>query len=422
MVEITQLENGIKVVIEKIPTVRSAAVGIWVKAGSVMENKKNNGVSHFLEHMIFKGTANRTAKKIAEDMSAIGGHINAFTAKECTCYYAQTLDANIDSALDVLSDMIQNSLFREEDIEKEKEVVLDEIDMYEDSPEDLVHDMFQQKVWNNHPLGYNILGGKDNIRNMTRDDLVTYYNNNYTTDNIVISVAGNVDVQQILVTLNKMFNQINKKIEVKNHIITEVDYKPSFVWKDKDIEQVHLCMGYEGIHYNSDKIYMLAIMNSILGGSMDSRLFQGIREEKGLAYSIYSAASNYEEGGLLNIYAATNPMHIEEVIKEVRVEISTLVNKGISEHELAKTKEQLKSNYIIGLESTSSRMSNNGKSIMLLNRIKTQDEIINKINEVSYEDIIQFTKDILDNGGLSISLVGNENNFDVEKVETLWKN
>ncbi|MFP4698481.1 MAG: M16 family metallopeptidase [Eubacteriales bacterium] len=418
MVKIDKLDNGVKIVMEQLPSVRSVAIGIWVKSGSIYEDEYNNGISHFIEHMLFKGTEKRAAKQIAEDMSAIGGHINAFTGKEYTCFYAQTLDEHIEIGIDILSDMLQNSLFSNEDIKKEKTVVLEEIDMVEDSPEEVALDSFHQNVWKGHSLGFSILGGKDNIKNLTREDLINYYKKYYTTDNIVISVAGHFEFNYIKELLNTYFRDINTKSSKGS--IEDPKYHRSFLYRNKDIEQVHLCLGFEGIHYYSDKLYTLAILNTILGGSMSSRLFQGIREEKGLAYSIYSFTSTYQEAGLLNIYAATNPNSINEVLEQVKDEVSWLKQNGITQDELDKTKEQLKSNYIIGLESTNSRMSSNGKSIILLNRIKTQDEIIDKLNTVTLEDFNELTRDIFQMNELSLTFVGRTKNIDIEKVKDVW--
>jgi predicted Zn-dependent peptidase len=419
MIQIDQLNNGIKVVFETLPSVRSVAVGIWIKTGSIYEQENNNGVSHFIEHMLFKGTKKRSAKVIAEEMSAIGGHMNAFTAKEYTCFYAQTLDEHIYMALDVLSDMLQNSLFAEEEIKKESTVILDEIDMYEDSPEEIAHDLFQEKIWEGHALGYNILGKKETVESLDRKELLKYFNHYYNVDNIVISVAGCFDPEEIKDTLNKLFTHVPKA-----SVIDPIDvpqYKRSFAYKDKDIEQVHVCLGYPSITYHSESLYTQAILNTILGGSMNSKLFQAIREEKGLAYSIYSYTSTYCNTGLLNIYAASNPAYVEDVLIQIKEEVKKLKLDGITEDELNKTKEQLKSNYIIGLESTNSRMSSNGKAMCTLNRIKTQDEILDQLNAVTLNDFQEFGNQILDFNKLSLSVVGRMKNINIERVRELWE-
>lgn len=419
MIQVDSLDNGIKVVLEQMPSVRSVTIGIWVRTGSLYENKMNNGISHFIEHMLFKGTYKRTAKQIAKDMSAIGGHINAFTAKEYTCFYAQTLDENIKEALDVLSDMLQNSIIGEKEILKEKQVILDEIDMYEDVPEDLVHDIFQQSVWKEHALGFNILGLKENINKIDQKDLLTHYKNNYSVDNMVISIAGNFDPNQLKSILNELFMNV-KKNETTKKDIEDVNYKQSFITRDKDIEQIHICVGYPSITYNSDELYALALLNTIFGGSMNSRLFQTIREDKALAYSIYSYTSTYQKAGLMNIYVATNPNYVIKVLDEIKNQTQIIKDTLISKEELNQTKEQLKSNYIIGLESTSNRMNNNGKSVLIQDRVKTQDEIIDKLNSVTIEHFMNLTNKIFDNKQMSFSIVGRLNTIEIDRVKDLW--
>lgn len=419
MVKIKYLDNGLCVVGEENPYVRSVAVGIWIKNGSVDENESNSGISHFIEHMMFKGTEKRTARNIADEMSAIGGRINAFTGKEYMCYYAHTLDNHIDVALDVLSDMLLNSKFLTEDMEKEKGVILEEINMYEDSPEEIVHDLIQQEAWGNSSLGSNILGTKENINTFTRDDLIQYMKNYYIPDNIVISVVGKIDFDEIFKKIEDRFSVlVNKKPIPRSN---KVNYKKCFVTKDKDIEQVHLCLGFPTIPYDSENIYLLSIINTILGGGMNSKLFQAIREEKGLAYSIYSYAETYKSAGLLNIYAATNPSQIEEVIEHIIQEITLLIKEGISEEELNKTKEQIKSNLIIGFENMNSRMSSYGKYKLILNRIKSQDEMIEGINEVTADQLIDFAKETFDLNKMSVALVGRHEHMDIERIEQICK-
>lgn len=419
MVKIKYLDNGLCVVGEENPYVRSVAVGIWIKNGSVDENESNSGISHFIEHMMFKGTEKRTARNIADEMSAIGGRINAFTGKEYMCYYAHTLDNHIDVALDVLSDMLLNSKFLTEDMEKEKGVILEEINMYEDSPEEIVHDLIQQEAWGNSSLGSNILGTKENINTFTQDDLIQYMKNHYIPDNIVISVVGKIDFDEIFKKIEDRFSVlVNKKPIPRSN---KVNYKKCFVTKDKDIEQVHLCLGFPTIPYDSENIYLLSIINTILGGGMNSKLFQAIREEKGLAYSIYSYAETYKSAGLLNIYAATNPSQIEEVIEHIIQEITLLIKEGISEEELNKTKEQIKSNLIIGFENMNSRMSSYGKYKLILNRIKSQDEMIEGINEVTADQLIDFAKETFDLNKMSVALVGRHEHMDIERIEQICK-
>ncbi|PKM50635.1 MAG: peptidase M16 [Firmicutes bacterium HGW-Firmicutes-7] len=419
MVKTARLKNGICVIGEENNFVRTLSVGIWIRNGSIDEDESTNGISHFIEHMLFKGTKKRTARDIADEMSEVGGRINAFTSKEYMCYYAHVLDNHFDVALDVLSDMICNSTFNEEEIEKEKGVILEEIKMCEDSPEDLVMDALEHNVWQGHSLSYNILGTQDNIKKFSRSDILSYLEKHYIAENMVISVVGKMDFDNVLVQLEESFATIktNKSIER----IDNATYKRIFTAKNKDIEQAHICMSFPSISYESEKVYMLSILNTIIGGGINSRLFQSIREEKGLAYVVYSYPESYKYGGLFNIYAASSPVQIEEVLTAIIDELDKLIKKGFNKKELNMTKEQIKSNLIIGLESMNARMSNYGKSKLILDTIKSQDEIIEKINEVTLESLIEFSKEILDPLKMSVSIIGNLDEINVERIEEICK-
>lgn len=419
MIKMRTLDNGLRIVGEENSHVRSVAMGIWIKNGSVDEDGHNTGISHFIEHMMFKGTKERTARDIAEEMSEVGGRINAFTGKEYMCYYAHTLDNHFDVALDVLSDMLLNSAIREEDMEKEKGVIVEEINMYEDSPEEIVHDLIQEEAWRGSPLGNNILGTKEIVNGFTGEDIRDYMDRHYIPENIVISVVGKFDFDAIYDKINHKFQALEKRQPVTRKSYTE--YEPCFVTKDKDIEQVHLCMAFPSIPYESDKIYVLSILNTILGGGINSRLFQSIREEKGLAYSIYSYAETYNIAGMLNIYAAANPIQIEAVVEGILKEIEGLLEEGILEKELNKTKEQLKSNLIIGFENMNSRMSSYGKSMLMLERIKTQDEMIEGINGVDVDNLMAFAREVFDFDKMSVALVGRLKDLHTERIREICK-
>jgi len=399
------LDNGIRVVYERIPFVRSISIGIWVGTGSRNENSTNNGISHFIEHMLFKGTNKRSAKEIAACIDNLGGQINAFTGKECTCFYTKTLDEHMDIAVDVLADMLFNSKFDKKDIDTEKRVILEEISMYEDSPEDLVHDLLSEAVWNGDPLGYPILGTKECLEDITRDRIIEYMEQMYTPQNIVISAAGNFDENHLIDTLTRYFGGWNRK----GTAVTDynaVNFIPGKVVKEKDIEQVHLCLGFEGMEHGDKDLYSLLAVNNILGGGMSSRLFQKIREETGLVYSIYSYPSSYKRAGLFTIYAGMNPNHLDIVLELILDEIDILLKKGIDHDELAKSKEQLKGSYMLGLESTSSRMNSIGKSELLLGYIHTPEEILQKIEDVNMESVHNTINRIFDSKRMSMSLVG----------------
>lgn len=400
------LENGVRIVCEKIPYVRSVSLGIWVRTGSRNETVRNSGVSHFIEHMLFKGTEKRNAAEIAESIDNIGGQLNAFTGKECTCYYTKTLDTHLDIALDVLSDMFFNSIFAKKDIAVERKVILEEIGMYEDSPEELVHDILSETVWDGNPIGYPILGTQKCLKSVNKEMIQGYMAENYTPGNIVISIAGNFDEESLISQIKEHFGGWKAKTPEKTGH-EKVIFKPGLKIKEKDTEQVHLCFGFSGIEHGNDKLYSLLAVNNIFGGGMSSRLFQKIREKKGLVYSIYSYPSAYKEAGLFTIYAGMKPEQLNEVSQLIQDETRLLVKKGIKPDELAKSKEQLKGNYILGLESTSSRMNSIGKSELMLGCINTPEEVLEKIDAISMEVVDEIIDSIFDFERVGITIVGN---------------
>ncbi|QXM06096.1 M16 family metallopeptidase [Crassaminicella indica] len=411
-----RLSNGVRVVLEKIPHVKSVSLGFWVKTGSIHENLKNNGITHFIEHMLFKGTKNRTAKQIAEAIDDIGGQLNAFTSKECTCYYAKVLDAHIDIAIDVLTDMLFNSTFSPTEMEKEKSVVLEEINMYEDSPEDNVHDLLLSMVFKEHSLGMPVLGNHRTVNSFNKNMLINYIKDNYTVKNMVVSIAGNFDQEEVIRMLEEKFKDFTNENN-KPEYLEDAKFITDVGFKYKDIEQLHLCIGFEGIPLGSDDYYPLLLMNTIFGGSMSSRLFQNIREDKGLAYSVFSYPSSYQQIGLFTIYAGINPSQLEEVILLIRKEINKVRKNGLSEAELLKAKEHLKGNYILGLESTSSRMLSIGKSELFLERIYSQKQVLQKIDHIKMEDVQNVIDKIFVLDKASVAVVGKvDKKIDVNSI------
>lgn len=400
------LDNGVRLVYEKISYVRSVSVGIWVGTGSRSENSSNNGISHFIEHMLFKGTKSRSAKDIAETIDAIGGQINAFTGKECTCYYTKTLDTHLNISIDVLADMFFNSNFETADINVEKRVVVEEIGMYEDTPEELVHDIFSEMVWSGNSLGYPILGTQKCINKFNKKMIKEYMNEYYTPYNTVISVAGNFDEAELIDYVKKYFEswKYNKEFRLE---YLPVEFKIDRDIRQKDTEQVHLCMGFEGIEHGNDKVYPLIALNNIFGGGMSSRLFQKIREEKGLVYSIYSYPSTYKGAGLFMIYAGMNPEYLQKVVDLSKKEMDLILKAGITQDEFNKSKDQLKGNYILGLESINSRMNSIGKSELMLGKIDTPEETLIKMENISIDDIYEIIEKIFKFENMSISAVGN---------------
>jgi predicted Zn-dependent peptidase len=415
------LNNGIKVIAKEIPHVRSVSIGVWVNTGSTSETLNNNGISHFIEHMLFKGTFKRTAKEIASDMDSIGGQLNAFTSKECTCYYSKVLDSHIDIAIDILSDMLLNSKFDENDISKEKSVICEEISMYEDSPEDLVYDSLSKTIFNKHSLGFPILGTQDTIETLNRNNLLGYMKNNYNSENIVIAIAGSFEESRLVEQLNSKFGQFNFDSVAKRPIEKPV-FHSNYTFKNKDIEQVHLCLGFEGIPNDGDSLYSLFILNNILGGSMSSRLFQKIREEHGLAYSIYTHPSMYKDFGLFTTYVSLNPSQLKNVVELITDETNNVIKNYVTLEELKRSKEQLKGNYILGLESTSSIMTMLGKSEIYDKKIRTMEEVLKKIDCVDMTDVQDIIKKIFNRDKVSLSMVGKLDKMDAKHSFEYIKN
>ena len=400
------LSNGIRVISEKMASVRTVAIGIWVGAGSRFERPGNNGVSHFIEHMLFKGTRTRTAKQIAEEMDSIGGQINAFTAKDCTCYYAKTLDVHIDKSIDILSDIMLNSKLTKPDINIERNVILEEINLFEDSPEDLVHDILTETVWQKSPLGMPILGTAQSLQAIDKAELREYLTETYIPDNIVISVAGNFDEAEIVRKLERRFSKIRKDPEHDTPLADKPKHIAAANIRLKDTEQVHLCLGMKGIELGNDDNYALQLANYVFGGGMSSILFQKIREDLGLVYSIYSYISTYRNAGLFTIYAGMNADNTERVFGMVVSEIKSFRASGMTEDLLAKSKEQFKGSYMMGIESSNSRMSANGKSELLLGYVRTPEEIVEKVESMTLERVMEVLDKAFDLKNVAVAAIG----------------
>lgn len=417
MTEIKKLSNGITVVMETMPYLKSAAFGVWVRVGSANEDNSNNGIAHMIEHMMFKGTTTRSAKQIADETAKIGGNINAFTSKECTSYYATALSEHLPTAIDIISDMMNHSLIDEKALKKEKGVIIEEIDMYEDSPEDLVHEMLQQRIWKDHPLGYLISGTKRVVRSVSREQIIKFKDSYYVGENMIISVAGNFDKAEILSLLEEKFGMVKAVSAAKINPAGKPDYHKVICKRDKDIEQLHINMAFDCISYLSEERYVLSVFNSILGGSINSRLFQKIRENSGLTYSIYSYGSSYKNTGLLHIYAAMSPSQTSTVVKKIHQVINEMKKKGITSEELSMTKEQIKTELILGSESARSRMNSNGKSLLNRGKISSLEELINGIDKIRLMDVKEFADRYLDMDNYSISFVGNLKEIDLQSFQ-----
>lgn len=411
MYKIHTLDNGLTIVGEEIPYLKSITLGVWVNAGSRIESEKLSGISHFIEHMLFKGTKNRTSKEIASTIDNLGGQINAFTSKECTCYYVKLLDEHIDIGLDILSDMFLNPLFDKEDIEKERQVILEELKMYEDSPEDLVYDLLMEGVYKTDALGGNIIGTKESLDNMNREIISDYFKKYYVASNSVISISGNFKFEEIVKLIEEKFKNLNKgDVNIE---ITTPEFHPCFIAKNKDTEQVNLAISLKAIPLEDrEDTYALSIINNIFGGSISSRLFQNIRENKGLVYSIYSAPSLYRKSGELGIYASMSNENLKKVYNLVLEEIDNIRENHLTEEEIRESKEQLKGSYILGLESTSSRMMSIGKSMLLTKKVKDPNDIIESINNIEKARIDLIIDKVFNKENIGICIVGR----DVESI------
>lgn len=414
MYKVYRLNNGLRVITEYIDYVNSVSVGLWVENGSRNETPLNNGISHFIEHMFFKGTHKRSAKDIAESIENVGGQINAFTGKEATCFYIKTLSSHLDLSLDILSDMLFNSKFESEDIDKEKGVVIEEISMNEDSPEDVLADLHCKSVWGEDPISLPILGNAKNVKSFSRNHLLEYIEEYYIPENSVISICGKFDVNNINKIVEEYFGQwsSNKK-RITNYSTPAI--LTNHLYKQKAIEQLHICLGLQGIPLGNDDVYTLLLLNNIFGGGVSSILFQNIREERGLCYTIYSYASSYNNTGSLNIYTSLNPSCAYDAVNYINEEIYNYYKQGISLEKLKIAKEQIKGSYILGLESTSSRMFSNGKAMLFLNKINTPEEVMKKIDNIDGDSVNKILEKCFKPGILNSAFVGS--NIDFLKFE-----
>jgi len=398
------LANGIRVVSETLPKSRSVSIGVWVKVGSRHEPKELGGISHFIEHLFFKGTEKRTAKDIAVEMDALGGEMNAFTSQETTTYYVKVLDEHLPKAVDLLADILLGSRFEPSEMEKERKVILEEIKMVEDSPDDVINELFTGTVWPDNPLGRPILGTRDTIRALDHRAILSYIENYYSPREIVVSVAGNFSHGRLVEMLNASLGMFSRPGIPKQ--VAAPEFNRAVTVRKKQLEQVQLCLGCKAIPYTHEDRYVISALNALLGSGMSSRLFQEIREQNALAYSIYSYVTAYRDTGLFTIYAGADPSNALEVIRLALKEIRKIKDDGISPAEESRVKNQLKGNLVLSLESSNSHMSRIARQEIYFGKHLSVDDIIKGIEKVTADQIQQFARRLFTPDSISLTILG----------------
>jgi predicted Zn-dependent peptidase len=411
----TTLHNGIRVVTEAIPTFDAVSLGIWITTGSRDEGAGERGLSHFIEHLLFKGTEKRSAFDISRDIESVGGSINAFTGKEYTCFHAKVLKRDTALAVDILADIVAHSLFDPQEIERERMVVVQEIKMVEDTPDDYIHDLFHRSFWADHPLGYPITGLKENVLSFQREEITAFLRKHYTPDRMIVAAAGNLDHQHMVDLIEKQLGHLQDRTFPSQREGTHGG-KTRMQVAYRELEQVHLCLGTEGIPYSHRLRFAGHTLNTLLGGNMSSRLFQEVREKRGLTYSIYSFLSNYMDTGLFGVYAGTTKDELQEVIALILQELQTIRAGRIRAEDLSASKEYLRGGMILSLEGSDGRMGRLAKDEICFGRHIPLGEVLRDLDEVSEGAIIEVAQEMLDSHPLCLTLLG-----PVEEGELPWK-
>jgi predicted Zn-dependent peptidase len=400
------LDNGVRVVTERMPTLKSVTVGVWVNTGSRDEQPSQAGYSHFIEHMLFKGTRKRSSAEISREIDVLGGEMNAFTSRETTTYYVKVLDQQLERALELLSDLFHHSCFAPKEIQKEKQVVLEEIRMVQDDPEDLVQELHMGQVLGRHPLGRSILGREKTIRGLHRQDLLNYIETHYSPGKTVVSIAGNFEQAKLDSMVARYFGKGRATKTTYANGRRPADVHGGVLLKKKRLEQVHLCLGLKGVEAGHQDRYALYALNSVLGGSVSSRLFQEVREKRGLAYSIYSFLSGYSDGGMITVYAATRPKEVDRVVDLVCREIRQIGIKGVERKELERAKTQMKGSLMLSLESSHSRMSKLAKDELTYGKHTSLDDMLDHIDDVNVEQVFNVGRKFFGLDSLAITGLG----------------
>ena len=405
------LPNGLRLLTERMPHVRSVSIGVWLARGSRHEPQEQSGIAHFVEHMLFKGTATRSAEDIAQTIDSIGGQMDAFTAKEYASYYIKVLDEHLPLAVDVLADIVRRPALTDNDIEREKKVVLEEIKMVEDTPDDLVHELFTENFWVNHPLGRPILGNRETVEGLTRDGLRRYFDGVYTAPNMIIAAVGNVEHKQVRDLVDAFFGTVSSDSQDFSSAPPRVE--PRIIIRNKELEQSHVCLGTSSYQQDHEDRYSSYVLNTVLGGSMSSRLFQNVREKRGLAYAVFSGLSAYRDAGSMTIYAGCANHAIGELIDVVVVELKRLKDETFPESELRRAKDHLKGSLMLNLESTSSRMSHLARQEIYFDRQFGLDETLEGVERVTQEDVQRVARDLLKDGALAATVLGAVNGLKI---------
>jgi predicted Zn-dependent peptidase len=398
------LDNGLRLITERMPQVRSVTIGVWLMRGSRHEADARSGIAHFVEHMLFKGTDSRSAEDIAQAIDSIGGQLDAFTAKEYASYYIKVLDEHLPLAVDLLADIVLRPAFPADEVDREKKVILEEIKMVEDTPDDLVHELFTQHFWEGHPLGRPILGSKETVESFTAESLREYFRDAYVAPNMIVSAAGNLAHEQLRDLVSAAFGAVSSDGEAFSQAAPRV--VPQVITRTKELEQSHVCLGTDSYPQSHEDRYVSYILNTILGGSMSSRLFQNVREKRGLAYSVFSGLSAYRDAGNITIYAGCSNEAVSEVIDLCVDELRQLKRDRVPESELRRAKDHLKGSLMLSLENTASRMSHLARQEIYFDRHFGLDETLAGVQRVTVEDVRRVAADLFSNGSLAATVLG----------------
>jgi predicted Zn-dependent peptidase len=410
----TTLENGVRIISERIDFLRSVSLGLWVNTGSRDEDARQNGITHFIEHMIFKGTRSRTGSQIAKELDAIGGLSNGFTGKETTCFHARVLGKHFATLSDILGDIFLHSVFDPADIELERQVILQEISMVEDTPDENIHELFSNMFWTDHPIGLPILGTGNTVSAIGREQILGHMKQFRSPDKILVSAAGDVDHERLVGMFKEMFESIEKRVPDERASVTPRS-RGEVAAYHKDLEQVHICLGGEGPSLNSETRFACAILNTILGGNMSSRLFQEIREKRGLAYSVYSFVSSFMDTGVFGVYLATERQNVNPSLKTIQAEVKRILGGDIHATDLEAAKEHLIGGLYLSSESADSRMMRIAKNELVYERYISLEEVVALLEKVTIDDVVEATEEIFRNGRISLTTLGPFTNDEVDQ-------